>query len=250
MQNQTFAQLAGQLFCPAPAALATGGIGTLAEKPLHRLLKAYYLPPEGRTEAPLGRHVVDILSPAGAVEIQTSGLYPLRKKLPALLALLPVTVVYPVAHEKRIHWVDPGSGALSGGRKSPKTGTGADALRQLFWLRDWIGHPGLTICLPMVDLEEYRLLDGWGNGGKRGSHRLCQIPVDLWDELVLRTPADLLQLLPAGLPATFTRAQLQRAARLSPRAAGDGLRLLTGLGVVQPAGRQGKSLLYCVPPRQ
>ena len=50
----------------------------------------------------------------------------------------------------------------------------------------------------MLELTEYRIRDGWGNGGKRGSHRLDRIPTGIVDIVEIRTSGDLRRFVPDG----------------------------------------------------
>lgn len=57
------------------------GIGTLGEKTLHRVLKAYFQPDPSKCEVRVGPYVADALTGSGIVEIQTRSFYKLRPKL-------------------------------------------------------------------------------------------------------------------------------------------------------------------------
>lgn len=95
------------------------GIGTLSEKTVHAILKNYYEPDEDRHEIPIQNYVADIYAEGEIIEIQTRQFDKMRGKLGAFLPLYPVTIVYPIPHEKWIIWIDEESGTLSKRRKSP-----------------------------------------------------------------------------------------------------------------------------------
>ena len=84
------------------------GIGTLGEKTLHRVLKAYFQPDPSKCEVRVGPYVADALTESGIVEIQTRSFYKLRPKLKAFLEQAPVTVVYPVPAVKWLIWISEG----------------------------------------------------------------------------------------------------------------------------------------------
>lgn len=65
------------------------GIGTLAEKTLHAVLKRYFEPDETKHEVKVGRHVADIVNNSGIIEIQTRAFNALRPKLEAYLRRIP-----------------------------------------------------------------------------------------------------------------------------------------------------------------
>ena len=141
---------------PGRRAPAAGGIGTLGERTLHAALKYCYEPDDAYHEIPMEGFVADIARPDTVIEIQTGGFYPLRKKLPALLARGPVRVVHPLAARKRIVWVDPETGELSAPRTSPRPDRPADVLPELFWLLDVLDEPGLQFEFPLLAIDEYK----------------------------------------------------------------------------------------------
>lgn len=89
------------------------GIGTLAEKTTHAILKNYYEPDEDKQEIPIENYVADIYTENGIIEIQTRQFNKLRGKLNAFLPLYPVTIVYPIPREKWLIWIDEETGDLS-----------------------------------------------------------------------------------------------------------------------------------------
>ena len=53
-------------------------------------------------------------------------------------------------------------------RKSPKSASACEILPELYKLKPLLSAPNLRLCIVMLELEEYRLKNGWGNEGKRG----------------------------------------------------------------------------------
>ena len=249
-EQDRFATLCGENF-PARGGIALrGGIGTLGEKTLHAVLKHFYEPDPEAHEIRVGPYVADIVGEAGIIEIQTGNLQSLRKKLAAFLEAAQVTVVYPVTRRKCLLWVDPESGEASARRKSPREGNYPDAMFELYKILPLLAHPNLRLCLPLVDLEEYRLRDGWSADKKRGSHRYERIPLALAGQLDLRGPEDWCStetqaaFFPAGLPAPLTSKDYAKAARLSVSAAQTALRVLAQMGAVERQGKRGNLWLY------
>ncbi len=246
------------------------GIGTYKEKRLHALLKEFYCPEGGQLEVRLSeelltgkhadltdaatrrdrdRYVADILSADGReiIEIQTGGFYPLVKKLHFYLCATNcrVTLVHPLIAIKHLCWMDPTTGEVSTVHRSPHRGKPTDVAKELYWLLPYLAEQRLTLRLPMLEVEEIRLKNGWGNGGKRGSQRYDRFPMALCDEVVLSTPEDYAALfLPSAdrLPAPFTAAEYAKAQGLRGKAVYAMLRMLTELGfltVGAPRGRAG-----------
>ena len=221
------------------------GIGTLGERSLHAALKYWFEPDERYHEVRLEEgYVADICDGHRVIEIQTGSLYALRDKLNTLLPDWPITVVHPLPRRKRLIWVEPETGETTPPRLTPKTGRFTDALDQLYALLPLIGHPHLTVVLLLVDVEEYRLRNGWSRDGKRGSHRTERLPTAIGDSLALACREDYLSLLSATLPAAFTAAEFAKEVRLTGRKASKALHFFTQLELVARCGKQGRAYLY------
>ena len=221
-----------------------GGIGILSEKPLHATLK-WWLdenPEHHEITLPYGK-VADVYDGQRVYEIQTGNFTALRKKLEVLLDTYPVTVVHPIPRRKYLSWIDPSTGETTPPRKSPKVGTFIQGAPQLVYLLPLLGHPNLTIRFLLMDVEEQRLADGWGNGGKRGSHRAVMLPLTLEDTLTLACPADYGALLPADLPETFTATRFGKAAKLQGRKLSGALKVLLDRGILTRE-KEGREYLY------
>ena len=221
-----------------------GGIGTLREKTLHRVLKNWIEPRADCREQPFAGFVVDILNEEGVTEIQTRGFFSLRHKLEQLLEQTPVRVVFPLTARRWIRWADPETGALSPQRLSPKRGIFLDAFYELVHIAPLLGHPNLTLELLLIDAEELRLRCGRGADGKRGAVRIELLPLALADQCVLHTPCDYAALLGQELPDPFTCALLRSLTKRSETLCRRTLYTLERLGAIQRAGKQGRSLLY------
>ena len=218
-----------------------GGIGILQEKPLHATLK-WWLddnPDHHEITLPCGK-VADVYDGERIYEIQTGGFSPLRPKLEVLLPDYPVTVVHPILRRKYLSWITPDTGETTPPRKSPRVGSFTDGLRQLIYLLPLLDHPNLTIRLVLMDMEEQRLADGWGNEGKRGSHRAVLLPLTLEDTLTLTCAADYAALVPATLPEVFTATLFGKAAKLQGRHLSGALKVLLDRGVLtrEKVGRE------------
>lgn len=245
MDNQHFLQACA---LASQASTDAQGIGTLMEKTVHAVLKYYFAPDSTHHEIKVGKFIVDILQDDRIIEVQTRNLGNLANKLSVLLDTHAVTVVYPIIRKKWLIWVDMQTAQATAKRRSPKTGSFADAFRELYAIRQFLDHPGFTLCLVLYDGEERRHLNGWSNDKKRGSTRIDRIPIQMVQQQYLHTPADYAQLLPNCLPTPFTSQDLVTSTRISKRVAWAGLKLLCELGVLQRVGKQGNSILYQPTP--
>ncbi len=220
------------------------GIGTLSEKTLHAVLKHYFASGTDEHEIKIGRYVADIVGENGIIEIQTQGFDKLRDKLSAFLECARVTVVYPIAQTKWICWIDRETGHVTQKRKSPKTGTAFDAFFELYKIKQILGHPNLTICLVLLEVEEYRYLDGWSKDKKKGSSRCERLPVKLIDEIYLHSTKDYSDLIPGNLQMPFTTKDFAKALKIKLRASQVSLNILHDMGIVERVGKQGNAYLY------
>ena len=230
------------------------GIGMQKEKSLHAILKLIYDEDPAHHEQPVGPYIADLKDNDHITEIQTANMGNLRDKLSFYLDDFRVKVVYPIPHKKYITWIDSLTGEL--GKRSPSTRTGTffHAFRELYKIRNFLGHPHLEIELLLIDLEEYRLKDGWSRDGKRGSHRFDRIPVQIADRITLSAKEDYAALLTeeirCDLPDVFTAAQLEKACGYKGPTFSHVPLILTDLRVLERVGKNGRAYLYKIREKQ
>lgn len=224
--------------------LSSGGIGTLGEKTLHSVLKSYFEPDAACHEIKIGRYVADILNDNGVIEIQTRQFSALRQKLAFFLEQSIVTVVYPVAETKWLFWIDEVTGEVTKRRKSPKIGKPHEVFYELYSIRSLLSHPRLRLCIVLLELEEYRTLNGWSRDKKKGSTRYDRIPVDIAGELHIDSVDDYIKLIPETLGDCFTVKDFKAASGLSLYSAGLALNVLYTVGAVVRTGKKGNAYVY------
>ena len=220
------------------------GIGTLSEKTVHAILKNYYEPDEDRQEIPIGNYVADIFAGGEIIEIQTRQFDKLRGKLSAFLPLYPVTIVYPIPREKWIIWINEETGELSGKRKSPLKGSPYTVFPELYKIKSFLKDPHLRFKLVLLDMEEYKLLNGRGKNRKIRASRYDRIPTELVQELETERPEDFLQFVPPELEGPFTTKDFAKAARISQPLAQVTLNILYHMEAVARVGKKGNLYLY------
>lgn len=222
------------------------GIGTLSEKTVHAILKNYYEPDEEKQEIPIENYVADIFSDGEIMEIQTRQFNKMRNKLSAFLPLYPVTIVYPIPREKWIIWIDEESGELSRKRKSPAKGNVYLAFIELYKIKMYLKNPNLRVKLVLMDMEEYKLLNGWSRDKKKGSSRYDRIPTELIEEVDITRIEDYMQFVPYDLEEEFTSKEFAKAAHIPVKLAQTVLNILYDLGTVTRTGKKGREYLYTV----
>ena len=222
------------------------GIGTLSEKTLHAVLKLYYEPDEDKHEVAMSGYYADIYNDKGIIEIQTRQLNKLRDKLSVFLQDYHVTVVYPLPFNKWLSWVNPDTGEVQGRRKSPRHFTEYDAFYELYKIKSYLKNPNLSINLVLMDMEEYKLLNGWSYDKKRGSTRYDRVPVGIRRIVKFDRIEDYMQLVPADLKEDFTVKDFAMAAGVSVEASRYTLNILNYLEIVKRTGRVKNGYVYNV----
>lgn len=227
----------------AEQARGQNGIGTLGEKSVHAVLKHYFDPDDAHHEVRFHGYVADVKNEQGFVEIQTRGFYRLQKKLEVFLQEAPVTVVYPVAAERWVVWIDE-DGTAEPKRKVTRKPTAASVLPELYNLRSLLDNPRLRFCVVLMEVEDYRLKDGYGPEKKKRATKFDRYPVALLDELWLSAPEDYLRLVPENLENGFTAKEYAKAVKLPARQASAAMNVLFSLGVLERVGKVGNAYLY------
>lgn len=220
------------------------GIGTLGEKTVHAVLKNYLVPRQECHEQKCEGFVADILLEGEIMEIQTAGFNKLRRKLEVFLPEYEVTVVYPIPETKWLLWIDQETGELSGKRKSPKKGSYYQVFSELYRIKMFLKDPNLHFRLILMDMEEYRLLNGWSSDRKKGSTRFDRIPVTINSECMINSAQDYQILIPEKLPQSFTSGEFGKAAGISRQKAQTALNILNHMEAVFKVGKQGNTILY------
>lgn len=219
-------------------------IGTYKEKKLHIMLKKYFEPNTDYHEVPTNGFIADIRRDDCITEIETSGFSGLKPKLEAYLPEYRVTLVYPLAAKRYVSWIDPDTHEISPRRQSPKKANAYDALFEMVRILPFVKNEKLTILAPMLEMDEYRMLDGWSRDRKRGSNRYERVPVDLYDILEFSTDDDYRRYIPENCTDDFTVKDFAQGAKLSARDAYAVVKVLEERGVIKNTGKQGRAFHF------
>ncbi len=216
-------------------------IGTLAEGPLHSALKRYYAAPGDLLESKLGNHVIDVLKPGLAVEIQTGGFARLRPKLDALLPITDVRLVFPACLKRWIVRYDPETRTVSR-RKSPKESGFDEVFVHLVSIARYLTHPRLSLEVVGTWQEELRQ-----PSTHRRRHDWSTVQrslLDIAEMRLIREPADLLALLDGPVPDRFTVRELAAAVGRPLPLAQKIAYCLRESGVCEVSGKLGNAFVY------
>ena len=219
-------------------------IGTYKEKKLHIILKKYFEENPEFHEIKVNGFIADICRDGIITEIETSGFSGLGPKLAAYLPQFRVNLVYPLAARKYVSWIDPETSEITPRKKSPKKANVYDTLFELVRILPYVKNENLTVISPMMEIDEYRMLDGWSKDRKRGSNRYERVPVDLIGMHILHSDEDYRGLIPEVLPEQFSAGEFCKAIGRDERIGRGCMKVLENRGVLMKSEKQGRLQLW------
>lgn len=219
------------------------GIGTLNENSLHADIIKALAQDNDILEADFSGFFIDILRQGKAVEVQTSNLGKLSKKVLTLAEKIPVEIVYPIQKSKLITKINADE-VLVSQRKSPKEGRLVDVFEELVRATNFLAHPAISLVVLIIDAEEIWRDDGKGSWRRKGWSIHERNLIRIVSKHRFSSPEDLLRLLPKSLPTPFTNQELSKALSIRPRLAGKITYSLRKMDLLEISGKRGKSYLF------
>jgi len=218
-------------------------IGTKHESSLHRALKFSYAG-LGQTETEVAGFVADGITAKGEfIEVQTGSFAPLKQKVPQLVKLGRLRIVYPVFIAKYIEVYDL-KGKREYRRKSPRRGTPWDLFDALVYAPELPLTRGLAIELVLLDAAEQRVRDGKGSWRRKGLSIKDRQLLAVHERIRLNKPADYLRFIPFTPAEAFTSASLETRAGIRRELAQKTLYVLNRLGIIEKTGKERRLLVY------
>ncbi len=204
-----------------------GGIGTLSEKLLHKILKFYVDNDQSHHEIPVFGKVADVFDGNEIFEVQTRAFERLLPKLDKFLQSYKTTVILPLVGSVKIHYIDKSTGELVKDRRASRHDGLNRAACELYKIASYIPSPSLKIKVLFVDFDEYRYL------GIKGKKALIErIPACIAGELELNEVQSYRSFIPDSLPAPFSASELSKAIKLDSRRTHNTLSLLMSLCIL------------------
>lgn len=223
------------------------GIGTYKEKIVHLVLKKYFCEDESCHEIKTGRFVADAATEDRIFEIQTGGLYPLKKKIPSYLEDTDkkLTLILPVVSKKRLFWVEYESGEMTEPKRVGIPMPKNKLLRELMWIGGLLDFSRVEMKIVFIDADEYRLLDGAGAERKIKATKIDRIPKELIDIVTVDSKESFAEFfLPCDLPREFRAKDFERATGLRRKGVSAGLRALELTGVIEREKQGERKVVY------
>lgn len=223
------------------------GIGTLAEKRLHAVIKRYLCEDEDCHEVGVlnTRYVSDVRIGNEIFEVQTGSFFPMKKKIAHYLEQTDctVTVVHPIPAQRWVSWIDPLTSEITSRSRVIRRGRTEDLLPELYHLLPHLGNPRLRFRVLLIEAEDFRLLNGRrSRDRKKGSDRYERIPLSLLGDIAFHHPADFRSLIPDALPQHFTVKDFSTLTKIRGRNAYSAVRSLAALGLFRAADPIGRSM--------
>ena len=193
-------------------------ITTYMERSLHRSLKLHFCSDETKHEIKIGRYVADVCDGNTIFEIQTGNFFPLRKKIQFYLenTNFDVAVVRPIAQNRKIFWIDEESGEIKKApRLSSKHENLASGIADLHYLNEFLDNPRLSFCFVLMEIDEIRLLDGYGKHKKTRATSVDRLAGEIYSLHYIKSVTDVANALFPLLPdEPFGREELSKSFKL------------------------------------
>jgi hypothetical protein len=213
---------------------------------IHRQLAERYAGDTGLTEVKVARFVVDVVVDGRFVEVQLGSFHKISRKLQRLCEVGPTLLVFPVAREKRIVKLEPGSDAERSRRRSPRRGSALDIIPELPWICDLIPRESFAVDVVLTREDEYRRDCRRGRHWRRKYEIVDRELLSVVRTVRLEQPTDYLRLLPRRLRQPFTNTSLAPRLGRHRRIARTLTSSLRKMGVVEPAGRTPEGIRYVI----
>lgn len=214
------------------------------ESTLHQQLKEIYAKSSERREVRVDGYRIDAISRGTLIEIQQSGLSAIREKIRVLVESHRVLVVKPIVAGKLLRTRETATGDYAPPRKSPLKGSWIDAFDELMHLFRVFPHPRLKIELLLVDIEEDRTRKV-RHRFRRADHTIDDRRlVAIRERVMLKTAADLQQLVPPFPESPFTTGDLAAAWGVPRWTAQKIAWCFRTVGTWEPVGFSKRSVLY------
>ena len=222
-------------------------ITTYMERSLHRSLKSHFCSDETKHEIKIGRFVADVCDGKTVFEIQTGNFSPLRKKIQFYLENTDfnIVIVRPIAQNRKIFWIDEASGEMKKApRLSSKHENLASGVADIYYIKEFLGNPRLSFCFVLMEIDEIRLLDGYGKQKKIRATSIDRLAGEIYSLNYIKGVDDIADAILPLLPNNpFGREELSKSLKLKGLKLWSAQKLLLESNILKTE-KQGNKLIF------
>ena len=205
--------------------------------------------PGDALEAQVDGYVVDILRRDLIIEIQTANFSAIAAKMRALVSKHRVRLVHPLPRDLWIVKLPQKKGGEASRRKSPRHKDAFDIFKELVSFPELITHENFQVDAVLTEEEELRAFDARRRWRRRGWRTVERRLLEVRDTVSLRSAADFMALIPAGLPEEFLTSDLAESVGRPRYLAQKVAYCLRSCGLIEQVGRRGNAIVYSLTPR-
>jgi hypothetical protein len=217
----------------------------MTEYSLHAEIKDWYSGLRDEIEVKVEDFIIDVVRDGLLIEIQTSNLSVIKKKLVKLLMTNRVRLVYPIAKVKWIVYVSK-LGEFIKKRKSPKKGKIVDLFIEMVHISELVNYENFSFEVLLIEEEELRCNDGEGSWRRKGVSTKDRKLLKVFDTFVFEDRNDFFKFLPVDLDGSFTNRVLAKKLGISIRLAQKITYCLRKMNVLIIDGKKKRELLFRV----
>lgn len=236
------------------------GIGTLAEKQMHAVIKKFICDDETKHEVKIqGSHgyigstnetknrkfVADVLDGDTIYEIQTGSFRPLAEKIKWILdnTTYNIVLIHPIPETLYVSYINE-DGSITARKRSTASKKIPSILSEIYYLHEIISNERLRIIGLMIEADSYKTRKISKNRKRAKTKKYELIPVSLKSAYVFASPDDYKMFLPDSLPEIFTTAMFSKATKIRGIDAYSAVKVLCSLGIIEECGTIGRARAY------
>ena len=221
------------------------------ETSLHRELKILYAGAGRRPKFAAEGYRIDAVTDDRLIEIQHGSLSAIRDKIRRLVESHRVLVVKPIVAAQAAGQMRVGGRPRRIAPWSPKRGKLLDMFDELVYFTRVFPHPRLELEIVLVEVEEWRHP---GHGRRRRWRTSDHVVSDrrlvaVGESVRLARAADLVRLMPPGLPKRFHTGHLAELTGVNRTVAQRIAYCLREMKAIETVGKEGNAIVYQLPAR-
>lgn len=222
--------------------------GTLGEKTMHKMIKYYLEPDEKYHEVKIEGYIADIFRDNSIIEIQSAKFSAVKDKIKRYLENkeLKVSFVYPVAAVRHQCWIDKQTGEASKITRSQKFTDIYKFYEEIYFIKDFIDNENFNLKILLMEVLEYKYLDGWGKFKKNNATKIDKIPISYIGEENFNCKNDYLKFIPSKLreEGTFTSAELTKETDMKDKPMRSFIHVMKFAELITEVGRKNRYIRY------